>query len=309
QAVTFTATVAAVAPGAGTPTGTVTFKDGTVVLGTFAVGPDGTATFTTSFATAGGHVITAVYNGDANFAGSSQALTEQVNAAATPGVTATFSATDGRLTIVGDAQDNTIVVSRDAAGTILVNNGAVTVQGGPATIFNTVLIQISGLGGNDSLSLDEANGALPSAIIDGDDGNDTNPGRRGNDLLVGGAGNDTYRFDTDLALGSDTLDESGGGTDTLDFSATTTRAVSVNLGVAGAQVVNAGLTLTLSSGATIENAIGGALNDIITGNALNNTLSGGAGNDTLDGGAGTDTLDGGAGTDVALNGEILLNIP
>jgi hypothetical protein len=25
------------------------------------------------------------------------------------------------------------------------------------------------------------------------------------------AGNDTYRFDTDLALGSDTIDESGGG--------------------------------------------------------------------------------------------------
>src|SRR5262249_38170770 len=79
-AVTFTARVAAVAPGAGTPTGTVTFKDGNVVLGTFAVGADGTATLTTSFAAAGGHAVTAVYNGDANFAGSSQALTEQVNA-------------------------------------------------------------------------------------------------------------------------------------------------------------------------------------------------------------------------------------
>src|SRR5262249_46501195 len=33
QAVTFTATVAAVAPGAGTPTGTVTFMEGNVVLG------------------------------------------------------------------------------------------------------------------------------------------------------------------------------------------------------------------------------------------------------------------------------------
>ena len=80
QAVTFTATVAAVAPGAGTPTGTVTFQDGNVVLGTVAVGPGGTATFTTSFAAAGGHAITAVYNGDSNFVGSWQALTEQVNA-------------------------------------------------------------------------------------------------------------------------------------------------------------------------------------------------------------------------------------
>ena len=80
---TFTATVAAVAPGAGTPTGTVTFQDGNVVLGTVAVGAGGTATFTTSFAAAGGHAITAVYNGDANFVASRQALTEQVNAATT----------------------------------------------------------------------------------------------------------------------------------------------------------------------------------------------------------------------------------
>src|SRR5262249_4008984 len=57
QAVTFTATVGAVAPGAGAPTGTVTFRDGNVVLGTVAVGPGGTATFTTSFAAAGGHLI------------------------------------------------------------------------------------------------------------------------------------------------------------------------------------------------------------------------------------------------------------
>jgi hypothetical protein len=84
QAVTFTATVSAIAPGAGTPTGTVTFKDGAVILGTVAVGAGGTATFPTSFAAAGGHAITAVYNGDPDFAGSSQSLTEQVNSAAPP---------------------------------------------------------------------------------------------------------------------------------------------------------------------------------------------------------------------------------
>src|SRR4029079_8536402 len=80
QAVTFTATVGALAPGGGTLTGTFTFMDGNVVLGTTAVGTGGTATFTTSFAAAGGHVITAIYNGDSNFEASRQALTEQVNA-------------------------------------------------------------------------------------------------------------------------------------------------------------------------------------------------------------------------------------
>src|SRR5262249_56444134 len=51
-------------------------------------------------------------------------------------VTATFSAATGVLTVAGDDLDNTIVVSRDAAGTILVNNGAVAIQGGQATIAN-----------------------------------------------------------------------------------------------------------------------------------------------------------------------------
>src|SRR5262249_14323613 len=90
----------------------------------------------------------------------------------------------------------------------------------------------------------------------------------------------TYRFDTDNALGSDIIDESGGGIDKLDFSATTTRAVSINLSNPAAQVVNAGLTLTLSSGNTIENVTGGALRDTLTGNALTNLIEGLGGNDT-----------------------------
>jgi hypothetical protein len=78
QPVAFTATVTAVSPGAGTPTGTVTFKDGNLILGTVTLGAGGTATLTTSFAAAGNHTITAVYGGDGNFVGSSQSLTEVV---------------------------------------------------------------------------------------------------------------------------------------------------------------------------------------------------------------------------------------
>src|SRR4029077_10024861 len=63
RSVTFTATLARRAPRAGTPTGTVTFKDGNVVLGTVAVGAGGKATFTTSLAATGGHVITAGHRG------------------------------------------------------------------------------------------------------------------------------------------------------------------------------------------------------------------------------------------------------
>ena len=115
QAVTFTATVATVAPGGGTPTGTVTVKDGNVVLGTVAVGTGGKATFTTSFAAAGGHAITAVYNGDAAFVGSSQALTEQVNAPTHKSTTTSLLASANPAR-VGQAVTFTATV-RDPTGT------------------------------------------------------------------------------------------------------------------------------------------------------------------------------------------------
>jgi hypothetical protein len=116
QAVTFTATVAAVAPGAGTPIGKVTFMDGNVILGTVAVGAGGTATFTTSFAAAGGHVITAIYNGDVNFVASSQALTEQVNAPTTRKATTTTLLADVNPVVVGHRVTFTATV-RDRTGT------------------------------------------------------------------------------------------------------------------------------------------------------------------------------------------------
>src|SRR3954451_9107746 len=77
-----------------------------------------------------------------------------------PAVTATFSAAGGTLRVLGDDQDNTVVVSRDAGGTILVNNGAIAIQGGVPTVTNTQQIFMNGVGGNDDLSLNEANGPL-----------------------------------------------------------------------------------------------------------------------------------------------------
>ena len=105
-----------------------------------------------------------------------------------PSITSTFSAATGVLTVAGDELDNTIVVSRDAAGTILVNNGAVVIQGGQATIANTSRILVTGGAGNDALTLDETNGGLPQASLDGG---------AGNDVLTGGAvAHDPGIFDT-----------------------------------------------------------------------------------------------------------------
>jgi autotransporter-associated beta strand protein len=78
QAVTFTAVVTPTGPGAGTPTGSVTFMDGTAVLGSSSLSGE-TATFQTSSLSTGSHQITAVYSGDANFAAStSSTLTQTV---------------------------------------------------------------------------------------------------------------------------------------------------------------------------------------------------------------------------------------
>jgi Bacterial Ig-like domain (group 3)/IPT/TIG domain len=78
QAVTFTATVRAKSPGSGTPTGKVTFSDGSSQLGTAKLGINGTAEFTTSALAAGSHAIAASYGGDQNFTGSTGSLTQTV---------------------------------------------------------------------------------------------------------------------------------------------------------------------------------------------------------------------------------------
>jgi hypothetical protein len=76
--VTFTATVAAVAPGTGTPTGTVTFYDanGTITLGGATLS-SGQAALTLRSLAPGAHSITATYGGDTNYNGSTSSVLGQ----------------------------------------------------------------------------------------------------------------------------------------------------------------------------------------------------------------------------------------
>ena len=121
---------------------------------------------------------------------------------------AQFSA--GILTEFGDNLDNTIETSRNAAGDILVNGGAVPVQGSTPTVANTHLIQVFGQGGNDTITLDQTNGALPRANLFGGAGNDTITGGSGADMLFG-------QGDNDILLGKGGFDFlfGGAGNDTL----------------------------------------------------------------------------------------------
>src|SRR5437773_3284451 len=124
-AVTFTASVTS--PVTGTPTGTVTFQDGASALGTGTLS-GGTATFTTSGLTAGTHSITAIYGGDANFAGStSPVLTQTVNKAAS----STSVASSNNPSISGTAVTFTATVTSSATGT---PTGTVTFQDGASAL-------------------------------------------------------------------------------------------------------------------------------------------------------------------------------
>jgi len=128
-------------------------------------------------------------------------------------VTGVFTPGSGTLSVFGDALDNSIELSRNAAGQLLVNGGAVPVRGGTATVANTALIQVFGQGGDDIITLNEAQGALPRANLFGGAGNDAMTGGSGNDLLFGQSGNDTLlgRGGADFLFGGEGNDVLTGG--------------------------------------------------------------------------------------------------
>jgi hypothetical protein len=116
QSVTFTATVTVTAPGSGSPTGTVSFaSNGTTIPGCSARPvSSGTATCTTSFASATTFSITATYSGDANFNTSttSSALSQVVNKAGTT----TTLASSANPSVVGQDVTYTATIHVTAPG-------------------------------------------------------------------------------------------------------------------------------------------------------------------------------------------------
>jgi hypothetical protein len=143
NAVTLTATVSSVA---GTPTGTVTFLDGTAPLGTGTVS-GGLATLTTSALTAGTHSISAAYGGDTNFvADGSGTLTQSVlDFSLTAG---SGSGSSGTAQTVASGGTATYAIALlPSAGTTLPAPVTLTVSGMPtgatATITPSSWIQLT----------------------------------------------------------------------------------------------------------------------------------------------------------------------
>ncbi len=148
-------------------------------------------------------------------------------------VTAVFSAQLNTLAVLGDGSNNSITVGRNTAGDLLINDGAVRILGGRATVNSASRVVVLGFGGNDTLKIDNTNGAMPTASLFGGDGNDTLLGGSaidslfgdaGNDFIDGNGGNDVVQmgagddiFQWDPGDGSDRV-EGGAGRDRMIFN-------------------------------------------------------------------------------------------
>ena len=143
QSVTFTATTVAVAPGAGTPAGIVSFFDGGTPLGSASLDGSGVATLSTTSLVLGSQNITAVYAGSTSFTGSTGTFSQTVTAGTTTALTAvpnpsafaravTFTAS---VTPATPGTPTGTVTFKDGASTL----GVVTLSSGTATFTTSAL--------------------------------------------------------------------------------------------------------------------------------------------------------------------------
>jgi Ca2+-binding RTX toxin-like protein len=249
--------------------------------------------------------------------------------------------TGNYLAILGDNLDNTIKISRDSAGALLINDGAVTIFGSRPSASRTTQINVFGFGGNDSVTLDTTIGALPAAQVFGGSGNDSlhfigSAADEQFDLsgtpnyirLTRNSGNvaadftGIEQFDLNALGGADTitlnalagndlrtlnlnLENSGSGDGSLDRLIVngTNNAETI-------EVTGSGGSYAISGLPTIINVKGSESTDSLLINAL-------GGNDTIrsinlsaavvqfsvDAGAGDDTMLGGAGAELFIGGD------
>jgi hypothetical protein len=269
QAVTYTATVTASYnpssqdPPPNNPTGTVTFKDGSVTICSNVAVVSGaglTSTATCSppaYIGNGTHSIAAAYtNADGNFSNSSGSFTQTVSATAPSQCTGSYS-----NTIVGTPSQTTVT------GT----------NGNDLIFAFGANYSVNGENGSDCLDAGDGNNTL----TDGN-GSDTVVAGNGNDQVTVGNGNDAIT----LGNGTDKV-VVGNGTDTVTIGNGNSSSITggnnpdtITLGTGSSNAV------TIGNGNNVVTVHGGSHDTVVVGNG-NNTISLGSGtNNTFKGGSG-----------------------
>ena len=196
---------------------------------------------------------------------------------------------------VGDHLDfstlsNTQYVKLDLSKTNSIDFGQQFQIGGSPTLMRTLKLPSSQLGQRPKFE-----------IVSTGAGKDTIVANGANNILSGGAGDDTYQLPNgltgDVTLVEDVTTFSGGsittgGLDTVDFSAFTS---GVNFDLSAPVTSVGGLMIRLqdlqhtAAPVHFENLIGGSGDDLLIGNSFANVINGGAGSNQLFGGSGDDT--------------------
>ena len=138
--------IATVSGSGGTPTGTVTFRDGTLTLGSASLDSSGTAILSTATLAAGSHSITAAYGGDSSYGGStSSTLSYQVNQAGTSTAVSSSSPTSNQGQSVTFTATVTSSTSGIPTGTVTFfadstpNLGSASLSNGQAKLSTSAL--------------------------------------------------------------------------------------------------------------------------------------------------------------------------
>ena len=169
QAVTFTATVT----GGTTPTGTVTFSDGSTVLGGGSVelSDAGKASLSTSSLSAGSHSITAAYSGDSAHTKSTSTALDQVvanqptAAISSPSTNQTYAINQSVATSFSCAEGTGgpgLTSCDDSNGTDTVSGGSGTLSTNSAGTFTYTVTATSKDGQTDEASISYTGAAAPT---------------------------------------------------------------------------------------------------------------------------------------------------
>ncbi|HEY1740032.1 MAG TPA: Ig-like domain repeat protein, partial [Acidimicrobiia bacterium] len=149
EAVTLHAVVGAVAPGAGVPTGSVSFYDGNTLVADVALDGSGAADAQIAALSAGTHSLTVAYAGDDNFAG---ATSDPLS----------LTAVARRATTTLGASAPTAVFGQSVTLTAQVNDDAGAVTDGAVTFTDTTTSQVLGVAALDA----NGNASVSTSALD-----------------------------------------------------------------------------------------------------------------------------------------------